>query len=216
MNIDWFIQVIMSNIEHLIALFLLISSGIYIRILLQLFGQAWIKTKAHTTTLLILPVITYVITNVISGNIALSLGMVGALSIVRFRNPVRSPLELSVYFGAITMGIAAQVYVVWVIFLVFSITVVVITLSIFNFICMKYLKRPLFIASFSEGNSLSTLVIKTSKILDICEKSDVLNSKLKDEEYITYSFSSDSFEKLRDLEIHPEVENNSISTELRR
>ena len=130
MNIDWFIQVIMSNIEHLIALFLLISSGIYIRILLQLFGQAWIKTKAHTTTLLILPVITYVITNVISGNIALSLGMVGALSIVRFRNPVRSPLELSVYFGAITMGIAAQVYVVWVIFLVFSITVVVITLSI--------------------------------------------------------------------------------------
>ena len=163
-----------------------------------------------------MPVVTYVITNVISGNIALSLGMVGALSIVRFRNPVRSPLELSVYFGAITMGIAAQVYVVWVIFLVFSITVVVITLSIFNFICMKYLKRPFFIASFSEGNSLSTLVIKTPKILDICEKSDVLNSKLKDEEYITYSFSSDSFEKLRDLEIHPEVETNSISTELRR
>ena len=216
MNIDSFIQVIMSNVEHLVALFLLISSGIYIRILLQIFGQAWIKTKAHTSTLLILPVVTYVITNVISGNIALSLGMVGALSIVRFRNPVRSPLELSVYFGAITMGIAAQVYVMWLIFLVFSITVIVITLSIFNFICMKFLKRPFFVASFSEGNSLSTLIIKTSKILDICEKSDVLNSKLKDEEYITYSFSSDSFEKLRDLEIHPEVETNSISTELRR
>ena len=216
MNIDSFIQVIMSNVEHLVALFLLISSGIYIRILLQIFGQAWIKTKAHTSTLLILPVVTYVITNVISGNIALSLGMVGALSIVRFRNPVRSPLELSVYFGAITMGIAAQVYVVWVIFLVFSITVVVITLSIFNLICIKFLKKPFFIASFSEGNSLSTLIIKTSKILDICEKSDVLNSKLKDEDYIIYSFSSDNFKKLRDLEIHPEVEANSISIELRR
>lgn len=214
--IDSIIQIIISNINHLITLFLLISSGIYIRILLQLFGQAWIMTKAHTTTLLILPVITYVITNVISGNIALSLGMVGALSIVRFRNPVRSPLELSVYFGAIAMGIAAQVYVVWLIFLVFSITVVVIVLSILNFICVKFLKTPFFIASFSEGNSLSTLVIKTSKILNICEKSNLLNSKLKDEECITYSFSSDNFERLRDLEIHPEVEANNISIELRR
>ena len=53
-------------------------------ILLELFGQKWIKTLSPAT-LLFLPLITY-ITSVISGNIALSLGMVGALSIVRFRN----------------------------------------------------------------------------------------------------------------------------------
>ena len=213
---DSIIQVIISNKVHLIALFLLIASGLYLRLLLQLFGQAWIKTKAHTATLLFLPVITYVITNVISGNIALSLGMVGALSIVRFRNPVRSPLELSVYFGAITMGISASVYVMWLIFLIFAITVVILSLSIVNMMCVKFLGKPFFIASFSEGNSLSTLVIKTSKILDICEKSDYLNSKLKDENFITYSLSSHSFNKLRDIEIDPEVESNSISTEIRR
>ena len=213
---DPIIQIINSNSHHLFALFLLISSGFYLRLLLQLFGQAWIKTKAHTATLLILPVITYVITNVISGNIALSLGMVGALSIVRFRNPVRSPLELSVYFGAITMGISASVYVVWLIFLIFAITVVILSLSIVNMMCVKFLGKPFFIASFSEGNSLSTLVIKTSKILDICEKSDYLNSKRKDENFITYSLSSHSFNKLRDIEIDPEVESNSISTEIRR
>jgi len=60
------------------------------------------------------------------------------------------------------------------------------------------------------------LVIKTSKILDICENSDCLSSKLKDENYITYSLSSDSFDKLRCIEIDPEVEVNSISTEIRR
>jgi len=87
----------------------LIFLGLVLRVTLQIFGQSWIRTKAHTATILILPIITYVITKVISGNIALSLGMVGALSIVRFRNLVRSPLELSVYFGAITMGIAASV-----------------------------------------------------------------------------------------------------------
>ena len=76
-------------------------------------GQVWVSTISHTATIVILPIITYVITNVITDNIALSLGMVGALSIVRFRNPVRSPLELSVYFGAITMGIAASVNLKW-------------------------------------------------------------------------------------------------------
>ena len=83
---------------------------------------------SHTATLVLLPLITYVITNVISGNIALSIGMVGALSIVRFRHPVRSPLELSVYFGAITMGIAASVDFKWLIFLSISMFVAAIVL----------------------------------------------------------------------------------------
>ena len=73
--------------------------------------------NSHTATLFVLPIIAFIITRVISGNIALSLGLVGALSIVRFRNPVRSPLELSVYFGAITMGIAGAVSKFYLIFM---------------------------------------------------------------------------------------------------
>ena len=46
-----------------------------------------------------LPSLGYVITTVIGTNIALSLGMVGALSIIRFRTPVRSPYELIIYFA---------------------------------------------------------------------------------------------------------------------
>lgn len=63
----------------------------------------------HFFTFLLLPPITAAITKMIAGNLALSLGMVGALSIVRFRNPVRSPLELSVYFFLITTGIVFNV-----------------------------------------------------------------------------------------------------------
>ena len=100
------------------AIIYLILSSLFLRILLELCGQKWIKTISHTATLTILPIITYIITTIISGNIALSLGMVGALSIVRFRNPVRSPLELSVYFAAITMGITAAVRLNMVIFLI--------------------------------------------------------------------------------------------------
>ena len=63
--------------------------------------------------ILILPITSFIITKVIAGNIALSLGMVGALSIVRFRHPVRSPFELVIYFVLIAQGITYGVSLKW-------------------------------------------------------------------------------------------------------
>ena len=82
-----------------------ICIGGFISLSLIISGQNWAKTFSNVTTFCILPLIGLVITNVISGNIALSLGMVGALSIIRFRHPVKSPLELSIYFLLLTVGI---------------------------------------------------------------------------------------------------------------
>ena len=132
--IQLIIQTVISSGDKLFAVTLLIFIGLAIRVLLEFFGQTWVRTKAHTATLLFLPIITYVITNVISGNIALSLGMVGALSIVRFRNPVRSPLELSVYFCSITMGIAAGVSIEWVLFLALSLSIALFVLIVLRFL----------------------------------------------------------------------------------
>jgi hypothetical protein len=213
LNIIKYLPMIQANIS---VIFLLFGSGLFVRFLLQLFGQTWIKTKTHTVTLLILPIITYVITKVITGNIALSLGMVGALSIVRFRNPVRSPLELSVYFGAITMGIAASVNILWVIFLVGSITFVAISLSVISFISSTIFKKSLFLISFSEGNSLSNLVVISKKPIDICETSEMLQSKLKSDTEITYTLASSSFLKLKELEENKLVQIESHTVELRR
>ena len=58
---------------------------------------------------MILPVVALVITTVISTNIVLSLGMIGALSIIRYRTPVKSIYELSLLFALITIGIAGGV-----------------------------------------------------------------------------------------------------------
>ncbi|MDA9133795.1 DUF4956 domain-containing protein [Gammaproteobacteria bacterium] len=210
------IQLINNSAYNILVVLILIFSGFFIRLLLEASGQTWVKTKAHTATLIILPIITYVITNVISGNIALSLGMVGALSIVRFRNPVRSPLELSAYFGAITMGISASVSLKWLIFLVVSVVLVVLFLIVASIVSTKIFKRPLFISSFTEGNSLSILTIRTLQKLDICEKHEMLQSKNKNENEIIYSFASDNFLDLRKLEEEPDIQSNSISVELRR
>ena len=88
-------------LQCLIAIFL----GGFISFSLIASGQRWAKSFSNITTFCILPLIGLVITSVISGNIALSLGMVGALSIIRFRHPVKSPLELSIYFLLLTVGI---------------------------------------------------------------------------------------------------------------
>ena len=71
-------------------LLIMILGGLLLRFSLTWTGQAWARSHAQTVAFMILPVITYVITKTIAGNIALSLGMIGALSIVRFRHPVKS------------------------------------------------------------------------------------------------------------------------------
>jgi len=154
---------------------------------------------SHTATLVLLPIITYVITNVISGNIALSIGMVGALSIVRFRNPVRSPLELSVYFGAITMGIAASVDFKWLIFLSISMFVAAIVLIAVNYLNKIIFKREFFDISFSEGNSLSTLDLTLSKDSNLLDESKDLNVKKVIDNKVNYILVSNNVDDLKEI-----------------
>ena len=187
------------NIDKIIALFILIISSLGFRILLQTIGQRWVVTYAHTFTIVALPVITFVITSVISGNIALSLGMVGALSIVRFRNPVRSPLELCVYFASITMGISASVSIKWLIFFIISILIVIIFLSISSKISNLLFKKKFFFTSFTEGNALSTLEVTSKNSISILDNNVYMKSKTSDENGITYFLASEDFNNLKKI-----------------
>tara|TARA_Y100000589_G_C27155799_1_gene630797 strand:- start:1043 stop:1657 length:615 start_codon:yes stop_codon:yes gene_type:complete len=91
--------------DFVLKCFLAVLLGSFISFSLNLSGQYWAKSFSNIMTYCLLPLIGLVITQVISGNIALSLGMVGALSIIRFRHPVKSPLELTIYFLLLTLGI---------------------------------------------------------------------------------------------------------------
>lgn len=181
----------------IIAVLTLILMSFSIRMLLQILGQHWVCTVAHTSTLVALPLLTYIITSVISGNIALSLGMVGALSIVRFRNPVRSPLELSVYFCAITMGIAAAVDLKWLALLGGSIVAAAGFLVFVNQFSKRILKRDFFITSFSEGNSLTTLEIMATSEIESLEQNQFLNGKHVLNNKIEYILCAANFNDLK-------------------
>lgn len=196
-------------IEPIVIVIFLILFSILGRVILEKAGQKWITTFAHTTTLILLPVITFMITKVISGNIALSLGMVGALSIVRFRNPVRSPLELSVYFAAITMGIAASVHIRWLFYFVIAMLLAAWSIKIATKVAKKY-KKDFYKVSFSEGNPLATLEILTNEDINLLDQNKLLISKNKNENDISYILASTEFQELQKILEEVKVQNNII------
>lgn len=185
----------MSELESLIFLIL---SGLLLRFTLTITGQAWAKSHAQTVTFMVLPVITYVITKTISGNIALSLGMIGALSIVRFRHPVKSALELVMYFALITIGIATSVRTKWAVQLVLCIILVIVFVKIFQKISNKY-GRSFYNLSFNEGNTTNSLEVISKKKIDSIEKSGYLANSISDIKSSEYIYRL-SFENKNQLE----------------
>ena len=163
--------------DELTSLALLIFSGLILRFALTFAGQAWAKSHAQTVAFMVLPVITYVITKTISGNIALSLGMIGALSIVRFRHPVKSALELIMYFALITIGIALSVRTKWAIQLVLCIVLIILAVKLVQKISNK-IGKSFYSHSFNEGNVSNTLEVFANQKIESIENSQ-LKKKLE-------------------------------------
>ena len=148
--------------DELKPIIMSVSSGILLRFSLTFTGQAWAKSHAQTVTFMLLPIITYIITKTISGYIALSLGMIGALSIVRFRHPVKSALELVIYFALITIGIAASVRTKWAIQLIICTILIILIVKAVQTVSKKF-GKSFYNISFNEGNINNTLEIVAKK-----------------------------------------------------
>ena len=173
--------------DELKPIFLLISSGLLLRFSLTLTGQAWAKSHAQTVSFMILPIITYIITKTISGNIALSLGMIGALSIVRFRHPVKSALELIMYFDLITIGIATSVRTKWAVQLLLCSVIIIILVKVVQKIYNKF-GKSFYSMSFNEGNITNTIEIISSKRIELIEKNNNLANYLSDQENSQFTY----------------------------
>ena len=186
--------------DELEPIILLVVSGILIRFSLTYTGQAWAKSHAQTVTFMLLPIITYIITKTISGNIALSLGMIGALSIVRFRHPVKSALELIMYFDLITIGIATSVRTKWAIQLVLATVIIIFMVKLVQKLSNKF-GSSFYNMSFNEGNTSNTLEISSKTRIDIIEKSDHLVNFINDldNNEFTYRMVFNNKEELRNF-----------------
>ena len=152
----------LDNLSPISLVIFLILSGIMLRSSLLLVGQNWARTYHFLGTFILLPNIAYIITTVIAGDIALSLGMIGALSIVSFRHPVRSNFELTIYFSLLTLGISAGVSIKLAILLLSIVLATILGMEITQRL-MKYFNYELYQISFNEGIANNVLEISTNK-----------------------------------------------------
>ena len=104
---EWFSQQManLSPTKMVLALAMGFLVGLIIALVYRKAFRGVLYSPSFATTLIMLCMITTPVVMCIKSNIALSMGMVGALSIVRFRTAVKDPLDTAYMFWALTMGI---------------------------------------------------------------------------------------------------------------
>jgi uncharacterized membrane protein YhiD involved in acid resistance len=93
----------------LLSLFTAFSIAVFIIYVYRRTYSGVIYSKSFSLLLILLAMVTTLIVRTIASNLALSLGMVGALSIVRFRTAVKDPMDTGFIFWAIMAGIMAGI-----------------------------------------------------------------------------------------------------------
>lgn len=100
-------DLLVGDVVLRIAFSVILGGVIYLSYWLSHYGN--IYSKKFNVTLVILTVLTTTVMTVIGNNVALSLGMVGALSIIRFRTSVKDSRDTIYIFWTIIVGICAGV-----------------------------------------------------------------------------------------------------------
>lgn len=91
--------------DVVLSLILAAILGILLALVYIRFGQSLSNRRLFARNFLLLTVTTTLVISIVKSSLALSLGLVGALSIVRFRTPIKEPEELAYLFLAIAIGL---------------------------------------------------------------------------------------------------------------
>lgn len=126
--------------------------GAVIYLVYRFFNRSVIYNENFNILVVLTTVVTAFIIMTISSNVVLSLGMVGALSIVRFRAAVKDPLDIGFLFWGIAAGITAGAQLYWVALLG---TAIIAALYIIITICRKEKKSYLLIIRYNASSEMN-------------------------------------------------------------
>lgn len=118
----------MSYKRMVFALLFATLLSVYIFFVYRMVSKESFYSKSFNITLPIITVLTAAIVVAMQANLVVSLGMVGALSIVRFRTALKDPMDLAFIFWAITTGIVSGTEI----YGLALITAVIVTIALFT------------------------------------------------------------------------------------
>lgn len=136
--------------------------GIYIYFIYRIVTANTFYSKSFNTSLILMSVITAAIIIAIQSSVIVSLGMVGALSIVRFRTAVKEPLDLIFMFWSISIGIicgAGMVGLAFVLSLMATILVLV-------FYRLPEIRKSMILVINAESNACADKIYDTVRAHD--------------------------------------------------
>ena len=149
----------LTTTKIIVALGMAAVIGIYIFFVYRFTTKSNFYSRSFNKSLAILPVITTVILLAMSSNIVISLGMVGALSIVRFRNAVKDSMDLTFLFWSISTGIVIGAGLYELAFVASA----GISLFIFFLDLIPAFKAPCLLVISAENNSVENEIMATVK-----------------------------------------------------
>jgi len=91
--------------DIIVAILFSFATGLFIFFIYKKTYAGVLYSRNFNVTLIMSTMVASIIMMAIGGNLALSLGMVGALSIIRFRTPIKDPKDITFLFWAIAAGI---------------------------------------------------------------------------------------------------------------
>ena len=94
-----------SPLDMVLTITLAFGTGLFIFFVYKKTYQGVMYSSSFGVTLIALTMITAQVILAVTSNVVLSLGMVGALSIVRFRTAIKEPLDIALLFWSIAAGI---------------------------------------------------------------------------------------------------------------
>lgn len=157
-----------------------------------------IYSRSFAITLVGMTVLTAMVTLAISTNIVISLGMVGALSIVRFRTAVKDPLDLLYLFWAITTGITAGAGM----YLLVAVTALIMILMVLFFYNKQQKGRIYIVVVHYTGDEAGDNVVRAFGKIKYFVKSKTIRKGKTEMAIEVYCKDNNMFfmEKIRDIE----------------
>lgn len=199
MQNDWwqeqFSRFTVQNIL-LVLLFSLIASVI-IAIVYKRTYKGVLYNPSFGVTLVLLTMITSSVVMAIGSNVALSMGMVGALSIVRFRTAVKDSIDTAYMFWSITMGILIGTgYYLPALVVVLGISLVMILVS---FLKLKVRHNYLLVIDCSKSTVMNTDSEIHKKLRDLRIKFHLRSKTISNSfEQYTYEVKTDPAQNITD------------------
>jgi uncharacterized membrane protein YhiD involved in acid resistance len=103
--LEGYASVELSAKQIVVVIFFALLIGLYIYATYRFLTKKTFYSKSFNISLVLMSVITAAVILTVQSSVVISLGMVGALSIVRFRTAVKDPMDLAFLFWAISAGI---------------------------------------------------------------------------------------------------------------